>query len=65
MTAGCISIPNMESWKCASLAPPMSISVGAAWAVVIIIMLGVTGLYMYHMKVYSGSFSHIKFSEKD
>lgn len=65
MTAACITIPNMESWKCATLLPPSSISVGAAYAIVILILLGVVGLYMAHMKRYSGSFGHIKFADKE
>ena len=62
MNAPCISIPGLDAWKCASLAPPTSLSVGATWAVIVIIILGVTGLFMWHMKRYSGSFAHIKFA---
>ncbi len=60
-SAPCISIPGLDSWQCATLGGN-SLPVGATWAVVIIIILGVTGLFMAHMKRYSGSFAHIKFA---
>ena len=49
----CITIPNLESWKCASMFP-QSLSVAATQAVVTLIILGWFGGYFYHMRKFGG-----------
>lgn len=45
----CIAIPNLENWKCASLAPPTSLSVQDTAGVIAFIFIIVWGAYWYHM----------------
>lgn len=49
----CITIPNLDSWKCALLNPG-SLSVAATQAVVTLIVLGWFGGYLYHMRAFGG-----------
>ena len=51
--APCITIPNLESWKCAALFPT-SLSVAATQAVVALIIIGWFGGYFMHMRTYGG-----------
>jgi hypothetical protein len=49
LTSPCIQIPGMDTWKCASLNPYDSLSVGDTTAVMLVIFAGVWGGYLYHM----------------
>ena len=49
----CVTVPSLESWKCASLNPP-SLSVAGTQAAVTLIILGVFGGYLYHMRTFGG-----------
>jgi hypothetical protein len=49
----CITIPNLDSWKCALLNPG-SLSVAATQAAVTLIILGWFGGYLYHMRTFGG-----------
>ena len=53
MFTPCITIPNLESWKCASL-NPTSLSVAATQAVVTLIIIGWFGGYFWHMRSFGG-----------
>ncbi len=44
----CIQIPNMDNWKCATLAPPVSLSVQDTAGVIAFIFLTIWGGYWYH-----------------
>jgi hypothetical protein len=44
----CVSIPNMENWKCASLAASGSLSVASTSAIIAIVFLIVTGAFLGH-----------------
>lgn len=49
LSSPCIQIPGMDTWKCASLNPYDSLSVGDTTAVMLVIFAGVWGGYLYHM----------------
>lgn len=52
--APCISISGMDNWKCASLAPPTSLSVAATQGVVSLIIISFFLGYWYHMHKFGG-----------
>ena len=47
-TTACVSIPNMENWKCASLAGTQSLSIATTTAIIAIVFLTVAGAYIGH-----------------
>ena len=53
----CLTIPNMENWKCATLTGPHSLSVASTTAVVSFIIVFIVFAYWghmyYHRKMYS------------
>ncbi|RYG43734.1 hypothetical protein EON67_12585 [archaeon] len=48
MSTECVSLPNLENWKCATDAGPVSLSVASTSAVVIIVMLAFIFAYIGH-----------------
>ena len=54
MSTPCIQIPMLSNWKCMSLNPSQFPPVAGTQALVIIIILGVLGGYIYHMKTFGG-----------